>query len=605
MVAASTTVERQTFYWVGSNKAMINAGFSQVPAGSTTGYGFSGPWGYQASFGTLFPTTATGDVYWGDKDNWMVQVRGATLTTAKNLTASSTGGFSGGASAGVNLNAITLNNQKGYFWKPATRVPHRGDTVIFKYIPVDHLAGLTFTAPLSPCLFGGRGDSGGNMWIGDLSGSGMTTGNANAIGPIRKIHLDRTYFEMDKVQGKVANSGFFFGIPDFIGGVSADDKHFGGLNLHAQFLDIHGPGVTSYGIPLNNNFTDPHGIYINDVEDCTDVTLNTMNCVVYGGTCNNLIVNSHISTGLTNFHDGSNRIEMLNATTPNTGYVDLKLSTLQTINFQPTLWNSRTIIKDPGGDCDTIVYGPHTSRGVCRVAYYGTSVNTIQIAPTRIMHSLEVSETTPPFVADVDSTEEQSDLFAAAFRKGCALYVGGFTADAVGGFGSNNRIEIDTLKFEGQNNFGDQIGPSVEVADSEDFNAFNNAFAANSGMTIQNINMFDGAFTIGQEHDGGNTFDFGYENQAIAISAGFVGRGAHLDMRHPEDPIFSNVIIGDPSSTDPNRGILVFDGAADSKLSFAPTQLAKIGPPVTGNTGAAATTTERRRSVRRTLPARD
>ena len=88
MVAASTTVERQTFYWVGSNTAMVNAGFSQVPAGSTVGYGFSGPWGYDSAFNLSFPSVATGDVYWGDAKNWMIQVRGVTLTTTPNPTAS-------------------------------------------------------------------------------------------------------------------------------------------------------------------------------------------------------------------------------------------------------------------------------------------------------------------------------------------------------------------------------------------------------------------------------------------------------------------------------------------------------------------------------------
>ena len=617
MVAAATTVQRQTFYWVGSNTAMINAGFSQVPAGSTVGYGFSGPWGYQASFGTLFPTTATGDVYWGDKDNWMVQVRGATLTTTNNPTTSSTGGFSGGASAGVNLSSISSNNQKGYYWKPATRIPHRGDTVIFKYIPQDHVSGLTFTAPLSPCLFGGRGNSGGNMWIGDLSG-GMTTGNANAVGPIRKVLVDRSYFEMGgtggMLQGKVPYPGFFWGIPEYVGGATADGIHFGGLNVNAQFVDIFGPGVTSFGVDPARNFTDPHGIYINDVENCTDLHVRSMNFVTYGGTCNNMIFDSHISTGLTGFRsEGVERIELpfSGSSGANFGYIHTKNAILDTLNITPTLWNARTIIEDPGNQLQNIVYGPHTTRGQCPVTYYGISVNTIEMKPTARIGGLpsdlgDGSYQNADFEAGTVAQITSGPFFTYGFRKTCGLYVGGYTADPLGAFGSSDRIEIQTLKFSGENDsWGDAINANPSYS-SNFYKSFNNCFFANSGMTIQNIELFDGSFAVSHAYDGGNTYDFDYENQAIGISAGFVGSGSHMDMRHPEDQEFSNVFLGDSSSSDPNRGLLFFGGNTPNYLiSFAPTQYVKFGPPVTGQTGAASSTTERSRTIRRVLPNRD
>ena len=615
MVAAATTVQRQTFYWVGSNTAMINAGFSQVPAGSTVGYGFSGPWGYHQSFGSQFPTTATGDVYWGDAANWMVQVRGSTLTTAPNPVVSSTGGFASGASAGNDLGGIT-SIQKGYYWQPATRIPHRGDTVIFKYIPVDHAAGLTFTAPLSPCLFGGRGNSGGNMWIGDVLG-GMTTGNANAIGEVRKIVVEKSYFEQDAPEGTIPRTGFIsWGMPDYITDPSADGMSFSGINIKAQFVEINGCGVTAYGTDGAGTRSDNNKVYISDLEDCGEVTLRSKSLDIYGGTCNNLIIESYIPTGLTGFINPTNPTQVIEGGgggLPTFGFISTKCSVLNTIRMTPTLLNSFVSISDPGGSCQNFVYGPYAKDARTLVAYYTNGVNTITRKPTQkvaadstIRTLTNKNEISAPEVGNLTNTNFSGGV-ARLFRQGSSLYVGGFTSGTQYGLGSVQRTEIQNLMFDDHNSWDDTIAQTNFSENSRlgrDYRSFNNGIALNSGMTIQNINLTEGNLHISSEHDGGNTYDFDYNNNAIGISAGYIGFDGQLDMRHPSDFSFANIFVGESTSSDPNRGVLVLSGGKNSIINFAPTHFAKWGPPASGQTGGASESTQRSRSVRRTLPSR-
>jgi hypothetical protein len=465
MVAASTTVERQTFYWVGSNTAMVNAGFSQVPAGSTVGYGFSGPWGYDSAFNLSFPSVATGDVYWGDAKNWMIQVRGVTLTTTPNPTASSTGGYPAGGSAGTDLGGVS-GVQRGYYWKPATRIPHRGDTVIFKYIPVDHAAGLTFTAPLSPCLFGGRGNSGGNMWIGDVVG-GMTTGNSNAIGEVRKIVLDKSYFEQDGAAGRIHRLGFAsWGMSDWVPDVQGDGVTFSGLNLKAQFMEINGPGQTGYStINSETQYAQTSNIRINDLEDCGDVTIRAKHMVIYGGTCNNFIIESFLPTGLTGFRHPSNSNLSVEGggQYESHGFIISDCSVLNTIRVTPTLLNSKVTINDPGGSCQNFLYGPYAKSDSATVAYYTKGVNTITRKPTQKVagHPL-IEAVTNKYEISAPEVHDMTQTLASAavaryFRNGSTLYVGGYTAGEQSGLGSTERTEIQNITFQDHNQWSDDI----------------------------------------------------------------------------------------------------------------------------------------------------
>lgn len=610
MVAASTTISRQTFYWVGSNQAMINAGFSQVPAGATVGYGFSGPWGYDSVFSTAFPTTATGDVYWGDKNNWMVQVRGATLTTAPNPIASSTGGYAAGASAGTDLGGIT-GTQRGYYWEPATRIPHRGDTVIFKYIPVDHDAGLTFTAPLSPCLFGGRGNSGGNMWIGDLA-AGMTTGNANAVGELNRLILDKSYFEQDGPAGQVARWGFSsWGMGNHIPDTNADGLTWSGINVKAQFLELNGPGQTGYDgsvVPFSR-------IAVNDVENCGQVHFNSKFGWIYGGTCNNLHLGQFIPSGLTGFRNASNTnqfIEGGGSSTP-TGIIETRCSVLNTIDITPTLLNSIMLINDPGGSCEKVIYGPYAKSAAAGVYLYTGGVQEIFRRPTEklagnslIRAATGLYEITAKQIAETSNVSLSRNL-ARLFRNDTSINVAGWTANPpAGGLASDTRTTIGVVNYSNSEAWGDYADRnfSYNSALDKDFRGFNNGIAINSGMTIDTLYLSQGCLHISEWHQGGNTYDFDYENTAIAVSGGFIALDGHLDMRHPENPDFANFIVGDSTSTDPNRGILMLSGGRGSRIDFAPTQYAKWGPPASGQTAGASESARRGRRVTRTLSSR-
>lgn len=615
MVAASTTLSKQTFYWVGSNQAMINAGFSQVPAGSTTGYGFSGPWGYDSVFGTAFPTTATGDVYWGDKDNWMVQVRGATLTTAKNERASSTGGFAAGASAINDITGIT-GSQKGYYWKRADRIPHRGDKVIFRYIPVDHAAGLTFTAPLSPCLFGGRGDSGGNMWIGDLDGSGMTTGNANAIGELDRIMLEKSYFEQDGPAGQIARQGFSsWGMPNHIVSTNADGLTWNGINIKSQHVELNGAGQTGY----DGSLVGWHKISINDLEDCGEVRLNSKYGFIYGGTCNNLHLGQYIPSGLTGFRNASNTSQFIEGGGAGgvqdnpAGYVETECSVLNTIDITPTLLNSTMLINDPGGSCEKVIYGPYSKNANAGVYLYTGGLQEVFRKPTEklagnslIRTATGLNEISAGQISEMANMSLSRNL-ARLFRNDTSINIAGWTANpSASGLASDTRTTVDLINFSNSGNWGDLADRnfSHNSALDKDFRGFNNGVALNSGMTIDRVFLSQGCVHISKHHQGGNTFDFNYENNAIAVSGGWVALDGHLDMRHPEHPDFANFIVGDSTSTDPNRGLLVLSGGKGSRIDFAPTQYTKWGPPASGQTAGASESARRGRRVTRTLSSR-
>ena len=121
-------VERKTFLWIGNDKAFRARQRIRGITGGTGGsfaydYGATGIEGWNTVFGHYWNVGDPGapgssahmqtlDVFWNNTTNW----------------AERTTGLSGGE-------GITEGGDPGqYFYTRATRIPHRGDNVIFEYV---------------------------------------------------------------------------------------------------------------------------------------------------------------------------------------------------------------------------------------------------------------------------------------------------------------------------------------------------------------------------------------------------------------------------------------------------------------------------------------
>jgi len=225
-------VERKTFLWIGNDKAFRARQRIRGITGGTGGsfaydYGATGIEGWNTEFGHYWNVGDPGapgssahmqtlDVFWNNTTNW----------------AERTTGLSGGE-------GITEGGDPGqYFYTRATRIPHRGDNVIFEYVKGstgngllrgyvgDQLGphginptlapegyGKPFDAPLSPCLFGGYSKTNdGLSGEGSIWSNAETAGSSqsNRRGPLSSVKVLPSYFHQDfGVMGDEKYDGFF------------------------------------------------------------------------------------------------------------------------------------------------------------------------------------------------------------------------------------------------------------------------------------------------------------------------------------------------------------------------------------------------------------
>lgn len=577
-------VSNQTFYWAGSNRAMIAAGNS-FPAGSTYGIGFSGPWGFNEYYLGGFPYNATGDVYWGRAENWFVKVMG------------SSGGTNEGGSAGY-FDYADESDPDVWYWAPADRVPHRGDSVVFTHVERNDNRGLTFQMPLSPCLFGGRGSSGGvNMWIGDVFG-GSITGNNNAIGGLASAIVEESYWNAGNTSGKIdSENGFrIWGMRSHLAGVSADNLDWQGINIKTDRLDIDGTWLrnpsTSGG---TENFRTPnHVAWINDVEDCGTVRTGMLWFDIYGGTCNNFIFDDYHRSGATEWEDFDEAV-----VSSSFGVSRINLSVLETIRVTPKLFHTRVSWYDPSASTDHFVWGPQrVSRG--SRFFYGTDrVTNIESYPHAgwgaTLSAINISLNTQGYVdSGVLSGTEEPNFWEK-------LIVGGKEVTETGSTG-NSRVVIDNLKMYQDNTLHDDVlNTTFNCSYTSNFvsgnlrnfdiQGFNNQVKIMSGCTISNIEINGGRLAVSGYHPGGVTHDGSSDDKSIRVDS--VGRGpvGYLDGRYSEidaeHPYFANYnyfIGGDPGSTSVEDGIQILDSAA--KVKFAIGQYLKVAPTPYGSTAA-------------------
>ena len=210
-----------TFVWRGNNRTWSDfsaAAFRGYGDGTTVGTTFdlpwlngasggasgaSGPWNwYEVGFydegrnplepahrgdtkGCSFGLTHDIDSYWGITSNWLLELPGG-----------------------------SGNGQSDVYYAPTSRVPHRGDIVKFKYVGRDEAKGLTYSIPLSPILFGGRGKSGASadVWVAQAGGFGGTL--ADTTGALSEVIVEPSYFTHDDLDD-IANWGNTGGENDF------------------------------------------------------------------------------------------------------------------------------------------------------------------------------------------------------------------------------------------------------------------------------------------------------------------------------------------------------------------------------------------------------
>ncbi len=251
-------VERKTFLWIGNDRFFRGV---QDQNGITSGsyaYGATGVGSYLSPEVTNEGTYVVGggdhspgstshklsmDVFWNDKENW----------------AERTTGLSGGD--GITDGA----NPTDFYYIKASRIPHRGDHVVFEFVRGSTGNGLLrglmssgwtyavdgdsyhkpFDAPLSPCLFGGysRPTDGlsaeGSIWVNaDTAGSSA----ANRRGPLSSVKVMPSYFS--QFYGVLDKSSKWYGM---LGTISHADyrkqclTHWGGQVREA------GPSGASFG----------------------------------------------------------------------------------------------------------------------------------------------------------------------------------------------------------------------------------------------------------------------------------------------------------------------------------------------------------------------
>ena len=224
-------VERKTFLWIGNDRfyrqTQIDSGISNGPEFGATGIGsWNGTYpggaqqndwvgiGYEAVTGDFGRNHKKAlDVFWNDKDNWAERIDGFS-------------GDMGSSGEGYELS--------DYYYLRASRIPHRGDHVLFEFVVGTTGNGLMrnyvgqdkddytgnmdtrpFNAPLSPCLFGGQsrptdGLSGeGSIWV-NASTSGSSA--ANRQGPLSSVKVKPSYFH--HAYGVMDKESKFFGFAD-------------------------------------------------------------------------------------------------------------------------------------------------------------------------------------------------------------------------------------------------------------------------------------------------------------------------------------------------------------------------------------------------------
>ncbi len=254
-------VERKTFLWIGNDRSIRS---QQIQDGITSGitYGASTILNYNYKY-TQSPTpgnpgsageTSGGtahqkalDEFWNNKENW-----------AERLS-----GFSGG-------DGISGEDYAEVYYGRASRIPHRGDNVVFEYVKGSTANGLLrtyvgstdgglsvkpFDAPLSPCLFGGYAQPGngvsgeGSVWVNaDNSGSSA----ANRRGPLASVKVYPSYFHRQLgVISKATVRNFSGFAQDFNWSSGPRNvnitKHWGGRVSSGSFSNIAGAsfgGVT-------------------------------------------------------------------------------------------------------------------------------------------------------------------------------------------------------------------------------------------------------------------------------------------------------------------------------------------------------------------------
>jgi len=608
-------VSNQTFYWVGSNQAMIAAGNS-FPAGSTYGTGFSGPWGYNKYYATSFPYNATGDVYWGDRNNWFVKVAGGT-------------GGSGGTSG--YFDDDLGGSDEGWYWTTADRTPHRGDNVIFTSLSPNVERGLTFQAPLSPCLFGGRGNSGGNMWIGDISGD-MGPNNVDAAGELGTLRIEGSYFNGGRSDGKIdidtpgfptgsdgvtnENNGFrVWGMRKLLDGVSADGHHWEGISIKSDAVFINGTYLTNPTPGDYDDYITPrHAVYIQDLENCNYVLIGMKEFYIYGGTCNNFYYNDYTNYGVDTFRaPNGNYFECGIGSSglpgrPDAGRAEVTLSVLDTLRVTPLIFNSSVDWHDPGGQCDTLVWGPKRVTGdsntgrEAKFRYGSPTISKIDSYPcfgygatsnaTDIYNYWRNPLASPAsFVPQPHTLNMNSGLELS----GPSRFIEGSTG--------SDRIVVDLLKTYATNVNHPGVGtvPRTVYIGSWggavnipwDIAGWNNSVGLASGAIISSLVHGGGNINVALAHPGGYTWDSPSESPEIRIDSLLRGpagtiRGTYSEI-NPNHIVYSNYnhfSVGDPGSTAIEDALQVLDDGPRIKVAFG--QIMKVGPVPYGSTAAFA-----------------
>lgn len=593
-------VSNQKFYWVGSNQAMIAAGNS-FPAGSTYGTGFSGPWGFNQFYRNEFPYNATGDVYWGDKNNWMVKITGST-------------GGSGGT-AGY-FDDESGDNESGEYWAVADRIPHRGDHVFFTSVMPNQSEGLTFQIPLAPCLFGGRGVSGGSgMWIGDVAG-GAVTGNADAMEGLSTLKIDETYFNGGREDGKIKQFQFpnggmsaeagglnVWGMRDLLAGVSGDNLTWEGISVKSDVTIVQGTYLTSPD-HTTDDFTDTrtprHIVAFNDIES-DDIVMGMKEFYIYGGTCNNFYYNDYHGDYPDTFEIDGKFFDYRDQFTIDSGRAEVTLSVNDTLRVTPKIFNALVDWRDPAGGCDTIVWGPSRLVGMGNnveagsFRYGASTINKVEAYPANGFGYTASASTIKLMVEAAGQAGVGLQLPPNVLLKTSGLELSG-PSRLVQGSTGDDRTVVSTLNMYATNvNHipGPAIGRTIYDLGNQthDLSGWNNSVRLASGATISTLVLKGGNLNLSYGHPGGSTWDTSAEDPGVRVdsvgrdAAGQInGAASEIDLRHPVQSNFGRFIIGDPGSSAIEDGLQFLDTRPTIKT--ANYQFLKVGPTPFGSTAA-------------------
>ena len=636
-------VERKTFLWIGNDRAYrteqesigITAGSSH-PTYSTHPYGSTGIEGWNDFFGQYWNVGGGGieipgstghkralDVFWNNKDNWAEKVSG----------------ISGGD--GITPGGV----YEGSYYIKASRIPHRGDHVVFEYVTgttgnglmrgyVGETEGFSgaasygkpFNAPMSPCLFGGYsrtndGLSGeGSIWA-NAETSGASASNRR--GPLSSVKVFPSYFHHKYgVMGDsqytgwagdgsnlMRDSGYpYWGgrvITSGVGGPSGGS--FGnvawtvgntGINLRALDVQINSP------YRMNNASLD------------STVPGTVTNAAKYGGQTISLqggdespftICRLGYSDNIINLNVGCRMFIQHGGSVNNLSVSDLYMP-FATDAERRELASSKGAPEEPygedkGGMVNIVALANSTITNTlrCDPCWYSGIIDNdsgggignpdIIWGPYYAYGTFTPRVTAAGTVTCYPQQIAGKDLFVSDIEAGNGSdgwdgvgWPAKFASFELLGPSENKRFSATTIDMK-------EFNPRWDVVTSEgtktvDFarRGFNNTMSVGAGCTVTNLNVDAGFFKIGESHSGGDTFDASDEVSDIVILNGYAEEKALVSGENPRVPSFNSFYIGKGGVSETGNNFQI--RSKDAEFDFSSGVYLRSGPATTGFTGA-------------------